>query len=123
MRFRNFALIVALSVSLCAQSGARKTLDIYVIDVEGGNATLVVSPQRESLLIDTGNTGAAAARDAGRIIAAAKDAGLQQIDHLSPHIGTAIISGEWRSWRSEFRSVNSSIMAPTLSRPLPPILF
>ena len=82
MRFRNLAWIVALSVSLCAQSGARKTLDIYVIDVEGGNATLVVSPQRESLLIDTGNTGAAATRDAERIIAAAKDAGLQQIDHL-----------------------------------------
>ena len=82
MRFRNFALIVVLSVSLCAQSGARKTLDIYVIDVEGGNATLVVSPQRESLLIDTGNTGAAATRDAERIVAAAKDAGLQQIDHL-----------------------------------------
>ena len=82
MRFRNLAWIVALSVSLCAQSGARKTLDIYVIDVEGGNATLFVSPQRESLLIDTGNTGAAATRDAERIVAAAKDAGLQQIDHL-----------------------------------------
>ena len=57
-------------------------LDVYVIDVEGGNATLFVSPSRESLLIDTGNAGAAAARDAGRILEAAKDAGLQQIDHL-----------------------------------------
>jgi len=61
---------------------ARTTLDIYVIDVEGGNATLFVSPSGESLLIDTGNTGAAAPRDAGRIMAAIKDAGLQQIDHL-----------------------------------------
>ena len=61
---------------------ARATLDIYVIDVEGGNATLFVSPSGESLLIDTGNTGAAAPRDAGRIMAAIKDAGLQQIDHL-----------------------------------------
>src|SRR5271154_1935507 len=58
------------------------TLDVYVIDVDGGNATLFVWPSHESLLIDTGNAGAAAARDAGRIMAAIKDAGLQQIDHL-----------------------------------------
>src|ERR1700732_470255 len=58
------------------------TLNVYVIDVEGGNATLFVSPSRESLLIDTGNAGAAAARDAGRVVDAIKDAGLQQIDHL-----------------------------------------
>jgi competence protein ComEC len=65
-----------------AQSPASKTLDIYVIDVEGGNATLFLSPSGESLLIDTGNIGAAAPRDAGRIMAAMKDAGVQQIDHL-----------------------------------------
>src|SRR6201996_8807262 len=58
------------------------TLDVYVIDVEGGNATLFVWPSHESLLIDTGNAGAAAARDAGRILDAIKDAGLQQVDHL-----------------------------------------
>ena len=34
------------------------------------------------MLIDSGNGGAAAARDAGRIVAAAKDAGLTQIDNL-----------------------------------------
>src|SRR6202163_118635 len=60
----------------------RKTLDIYVIDVEGGNATLFVSPSGESLLMDTGNVPPGAVRDAGRIMAAAKDAGLTQIDHL-----------------------------------------
>ena len=65
-----------------AQTRTPSTLDIYVIDVEGGNATLFVSPSRESLLIDTGNAGAAAARDAGRIMEAIEDAGLQQIDHL-----------------------------------------
>jgi beta-lactamase superfamily II metal-dependent hydrolase len=58
-----------------------KTLEIYVADVEGGNATLIVSPSKESLLIDTGNLGAAA-RDAGRIMEAVNDAGLTQIDHL-----------------------------------------
>src|SRR5579863_5055094 len=57
-------------------------LDVYVVDVEGGNATLFVWPSHESLLIDTGNAGAAAPRDAGRILEAAKDAGLTQIEHL-----------------------------------------
>jgi beta-lactamase superfamily II metal-dependent hydrolase len=75
-----FALFAsALSM---AQTPAPRTLDVYVIDVEGGNATLIVTPSRESLLIDTGNAGAAAPRDAARIIEAVKDAGLQQIDHL-----------------------------------------
>src|SRR5262245_31180716 len=79
-----FAFIVTtLAVALLpAQVRTGKPLDIYVVDVEGGNATLFVSPSGESLLIDTGNAGAAAPRDAGRIMAAAKDAGIQQIDHL-----------------------------------------
>jgi competence protein ComEC len=65
-----------------ARTQTRKTLDIYVVDVEGGNATLFVAPSGESVLIDTGNGGAAAARDASRIMAAVKDAGLTQIDNL-----------------------------------------
>src|SRR5690242_21216677 len=60
----------------------RKTLDIYVVDVEGGNATLFVTPAGQSVLIDTGNGGPAAQRDGERILAATKDAGLAQIDHL-----------------------------------------
>jgi len=82
-------LFLSLLIAICwlplppATFGqASKSLDIYVVDVEGGNATLFVSPSHESLLIDTGNAGAGAARDAGRILDAAKDAGLQQIDHL-----------------------------------------
>src|SRR5690349_5786005 len=63
-------------------SAAAQTLDIYAIDVVGGNATLFVTPARESLLIDTGNAGPAAPRDAGRILEAAHAAGLSQIDHL-----------------------------------------
>ena len=53
-----------------AQDRDRQSLDIYLVDVEGGNATLFVAPSGESLLIDTGNGGAAAARDADRIMAA-----------------------------------------------------
>jgi len=78
-----FVSALALSVVFpAAQTRAVKTLDIYIVDVEGGNATLFVSPSGESLLIDTGNAGAAAVRDAGRIMAAVKDAGLARIDHL-----------------------------------------
>ena len=77
-------LVVALvaAVFSAAQTRAPRPLDIYVIDVEGGNATLFVSPSGESLLVDTGNAGAAAPRDAARIIQATQAAGLQQIDHL-----------------------------------------
>jgi beta-lactamase superfamily II metal-dependent hydrolase len=61
----------------------RTTLDIYVVDVEGGNAVLFSAPTGESLLIDTGNVAPdAAIRDAERIMAAAKEARLSQIDNL-----------------------------------------
>jgi beta-lactamase superfamily II metal-dependent hydrolase len=88
---KNILLTAAAGVAaLLLQAGhdgaaaqTRKTLDIYVVDVEGGNATLFVAPSGESLLIDTGNVAPAAAlRDAGRIMAAARDAGLTQIDNL-----------------------------------------
>src|SRR5215510_15146249 len=75
-------LTVLLVLAALPSAQSRRGLDIYLIDVEGGNATLFVSPSGESLLIDTGNGGMAAARDAGRIVEAAKDAGLSQIDHL-----------------------------------------
>jgi len=74
---------LALAVALLeAQTVPVKTLDIYVVDVEGGNATLFVAPSGESLLIDTGNAGAAAVRDAERIVAAAGAAGVTRIDTL-----------------------------------------
>jgi competence protein ComEC len=94
MRPTLILLALTLSVSsVFAQSSTRKTLDIYVVDVEGGNAVLLVTPSGESLLIDTGNGGAGAARDAERVAAAVRDAGLKQIDHLiithyhNDHIG------------------------------------
>jgi competence protein ComEC len=66
-----------------AASQTRTTLDIYVVDVEGGNATLFVAPSGDSVLIDTGNVAPEAAiRDAERIMAAARDARLTQIDTL-----------------------------------------
>src|SRR5258708_1173124 len=71
--------LLAVGVALAQ---APSTLDIYTIDVEGGNATLFVAPSGESLLIDTGNAGNQASRDAARILEATQAAGLKQIDHL-----------------------------------------
>jgi competence protein ComEC len=71
-------LLLALFLSAPSRA-ASKTLDIYFIDVEGGAATLIVTPAGESLLIDTGFPGD---RDAGRIAHVALEvAGLKQIDH------------------------------------------
>ena len=69
--------------SVVAQT--RTTLDIYVVDVEGGNAMLFIAPSGESLLIDAGNVAPdAAIRDAERIMAAAKDAHLSRSRAASP---------------------------------------
>jgi competence protein ComEC len=60
---------------------ASQQLKVYFVDVEGGQATLFVTPAGQSLLIDTGwpgNNG----RDADRIVAAAKDAGINKIDYV-----------------------------------------
>ncbi|MGH9428365.1 MAG: hypothetical protein ACRD2L_18930, partial [Terriglobia bacterium] len=60
---------------------APKGLDIYFIDVEGGAATLIVTPQGESLLIDSGWK-RDDLRDAKRIHdTATRLAGLKKIDH------------------------------------------
>ncbi len=65
-----------------ATAHAQETLDLYLIDVEGGGATLFVSPGGETLLIDTGNGGQSSARDTRRIMDAMQDAGVTEIDHL-----------------------------------------
>ena len=59
----------------------QRNLQIYFVDVEGGQATLFITPTGQSLLIDTGwpdNDG----RDADRIVAAAKDAGISKLDFV-----------------------------------------
>ena len=60
---------------------AARPLEIYFVDVEGGAATLIVTPAGESLLMDTGFSGNDG-RDAKRIHQAAQQAGLERIDHL-----------------------------------------
>src|SRR5437879_4726124 len=75
-----FVLLLILA-GLAVAQGATPSLQIYVIDVEGGQATLMVSPTGQSMLIDTGWP-EFGGRDADRIVAAAKDAGVKRIDYL-----------------------------------------
>jgi competence protein ComEC len=83
MRVIRVVLAITLAVSsLAGQARTGKSLDIYVVDVEGGNAVLFLAPSGETVLIDSGNGGPAAVRDADRIMAAVRDAGVRQIDHL-----------------------------------------
>jgi competence protein ComEC len=87
------AVTSALCVALLLAAGtvAAQPLQIYFIDVEGGQSTLIVTPERQSLLVDTGWAGQGlgfkpadphAARDANRVVAAAHDAGISRIDYL-----------------------------------------
>ena len=62
-------------------AAAKKPLQIYFVDVEGGQATLFVTPAGQSLLIDTGWPGFDG-RDADRIVAAAHAAGVKKIDYV-----------------------------------------
>lgn len=92
--FLSLALLVASPIALYAAPAAQD-LRIYAVDVEGGQATLFVSPAGQSLLVDTGWDGFDG-RDAQRIVDAAHAAGLQRIDtvllthyHLD-HAGGAV---------------------------------
>jgi beta-lactamase superfamily II metal-dependent hydrolase len=92
------AAVLLVSLVVLELAGANqprpdsKTLTLYFIDVEGGQSALIVTPTRETLLIDTGFPGAGAfesrpgdprrARDANRIVAAMRDASVSRIDYL-----------------------------------------
>jgi beta-lactamase superfamily II metal-dependent hydrolase len=85
-KFRLTALLcilIAAAGTLAAQrwNTARRALEIYYVDVEGGAATLIVTPAGESILVDAGWPGFDG-RDAGRIERAMKAANIQAIDHM-----------------------------------------
>jgi beta-lactamase superfamily II metal-dependent hydrolase len=72
------AFLLSLALAMAAPNGHLK---MYFVDVEGGQATLIVLPSGESLLVDAGwpgNNG----RDAKRIVEAARSYGLKKIDYL-----------------------------------------
>src|SRR6202035_2357450 len=81
MSIRHAIATAALVCLVVAGAGGAASLDIYFIDVEGGQATLIVTPERQSLLVDTGDP-ERNGRDPDRIMAAARDAHLTRIDYL-----------------------------------------
>lgn len=89
MRFVHTLLALVLAAGSCL---AADPLRVYFIDVEGGQATLVVTPSKQTLLIDAGYD-AFGGRDTTRIQAAMKDADVKKIDYLvishfhSDHVG------------------------------------
>ncbi len=88
---RKLLLIISL-VFLSAPLRAAGSLNVYFIDTEGGQSTLFVSPSGQTMLVDTGNLDPLG-RDAMRIAAVAKVAGVKRIDYLlithyhSDHVG------------------------------------
>src|ERR1700761_7389496 len=70
-----------MTAGLPPASAASDSLQVYFIDVEGGQATLFITPAGKSLLIDTGWPGHEG-RDADRLAAAAKTAGVRKFDYL-----------------------------------------
>jgi beta-lactamase superfamily II metal-dependent hydrolase len=93
MLVRWFAPLAATVLAVLAGTAA-KTLDIYFIDVEGGQSTLLVVPGGQSMLIDSGYPDNAG-RDPDRIMAAVRDAGLSRLDYVvtthfhEDHVGGA----------------------------------
>jgi beta-lactamase superfamily II metal-dependent hydrolase len=86
------AAALGLAAPVLHAGPADRTLDIYWVDVEGGGATLIVTPAGESVLIDSGNPGV---RDSGRIHkTASQAAGLKKIDHyVTTHFHTDHFGG------------------------------
>lgn len=74
-------LTAVFAMVLAGAAAAARDVQIYFIDVEGGQATLIVGPSGESMLVDAGWPGNGG-RDATRIAEAAKLAGVKQIDYL-----------------------------------------
>ena len=84
-------VVSVMSAGVAAQPTATKPLQIYVVDTEGGKATLYVSPTGQSALVDSGNPGG---RDTDRIMAVLADAGVTQLDYLvSTHYHVDHIGG------------------------------
>lgn len=102
-RFFRLAVVVSLTLGVAAsaepkQQNSHKTKDlrVVVVDVEGGSATLFVTPEGKTLLIDTGwDPGGGRPRpkagepppppttsSAERIAAAAESLGVKKIDYL-----------------------------------------
>ena len=100
------AIVIAASLVLAPAVCSAQALRLYFIDVEGGQATLIVTPSGQSMLIDTGWR-TDTSRDAERIAAAMQKAGVGALDYLvithyhADHVGGI----EQLASRAKFRTV------------------
>ena len=76
------ALALLFFLTAAVHTAVAEDLQIYFIDVEGGQATLIVTPQRETLLVD-------AREVAFRLL-------LRPFEHATPY-------REYRLWRNDPR--------------------
>jgi beta-lactamase superfamily II metal-dependent hydrolase len=74
-------LVTVLFMLLSVPAHAAEALNVYFIDVEGGQATLFLTPAGESLLVDTGWADFNG-RDADRIAAVAANAHVVRLDYV-----------------------------------------
>ncbi len=74
-------ILCALLPTSCFAAAGGKSLKIYFIDVEGGQATLIVAPGNKTMLVDTGFPGNEG-RDSDRIVNAARLAGIDHLDYV-----------------------------------------
>lgn len=97
-----FAVWLTLVPAICSAQALR----LYFVDVEGGQATLIVAPSGQSMLVDTGWP-TDGARDARRIADAMNKAGVGTLDYLvithyhADHVGGM----EQLAARVKFRNV------------------
>ena len=100
------AIVLAAWLALAPAVCSAQALRLYFIDVEGGQATLVVAPSGQSILVDAGWP-TETLRDAERIAAAVKRAGVGTVDYLvithyhADHVGGM----EQLASRVKFRNV------------------
>src|SRR5437773_2095215 len=92
MRFGVLVLVSSWCVSAFGAEGdGAKPAEFYFIDVGLGNATLIVAPSGETMMLDVG-----AGRSAGRVLEVIKAAGAQRIDYMllthyhDDHFGAAV---------------------------------
>lgn len=100
------AILLAACLALAPAICSAQALRLYFVDVEGGQSTLLVTPSGQSMLVDTGWP-TETARDAGRIAAAMRKAGVGALDYLvithyhADHVGGM----EQLASRVKFRNV------------------
>ena len=112
-------LMCLLFATACFGRVGDGRLEVHWVDVEGGAATLLVTPAGESVLIDSGNPGE---RDAGRVVKMARALGVERVDHLvithyhGDHYGGAV---ELAKHLPIGRMYDHGV-APAEGKPLPP---